>query len=604
MDTYYELATFRTSNRNQLILSSDIRAIVEVSGTSPLFRSVFTYTPDILTYLKNNRSVAAYKGIRGIENIPIDIDKKSNSDEFTLEKMRGYLSKLDKLGVDPDAYQVYFSGTGYHIFLSNHLFGFEPSEDLPLQVGLTLKNLDLIDDVAVMRGSQLIRMEHSLNEKSNLFKIPLTTEESRNATAEQILELAKTQRLDFVYVDDQDKDYERWGLEKYVVTPQTLPSHDIQVAPSRKNKSMPSCIETLYNQGPIEGCRNEAILRIASHYNRLGLTPQAIKTLLIEDWSKKTNASLDPVEIAKKVDYVCAKAYTYGCNNTLLMKYCNRSCKFYTRKNMDDKPLLDVHDMDERFMEYCEKRERADEFINLRHIFGLERDVVLWPGEVCIFQGDTGVNKTSIIQNIMLGVNMLTGELNPMKIPMIYYGPELSEGSLQLRHYCIASGENEETIIANRDPSYLRQFHKYMDHITIQKNLMSLKEIERTIVEKAPSVIFIDYYEQIQHDSFDKSTSIAIGQIAKELAIMAANHNVAVVGVSQINRQSAYDGKTGVHSGFGSGAIEKTARRLITIEGDQTSPIRKLNMVKSNNDASFSDIILERQSNWRFKRIR
>ena len=199
---YYELAQYRASNRNKLIRAEDVAHVILEKGTQcPLFRSVFWYDEGIVEYLKTNKSVSMYRGIRGIDMIPIDIDKGYNSDEFTQEKLLKFIEKLESLGLDENMFQIFFSGTGFHIFLDNSLFDFQPSVFLPEQIAQTLVNAGLIDDPAIIRGNQLIRIENSLNEKSGLFKIPLTLEEAKTLSLEKIRELAKTQRLDFQYLE-------------------------------------------------------------------------------------------------------------------------------------------------------------------------------------------------------------------------------------------------------------------------------------------------------------------------------------------------------------------------------------------------------------------
>jgi len=596
---YYEFAEHSVNNRGKLINVTDVSAMAAAKGkTSPLFRSVFYYTEDVIEYIKKNRSIRSYRGVRGLFSIPVDIDKKSNSDEYTLDKLRQYLDKLNKLGLSDANYQIYFSGTGYHIFIDNKVFGFEPSADLPLIVGNTLKALELIDDPAAVRGAQIIRIEHSLNEKANLFKIPLTYEEATTLTAEAIHELAKGQRLDFVY-DIKDGKYE---LEQYIVK-EELPDADIAIQKDGKfNNRYAVCIQTLWNQGPREGNRNNTVLRIASHFKRQGIPQDATTAALLYDWNRKTNMSLDDKVIVSKVASVYCRPYRYCCNDELLSKYCQRNCIFYKHKNIDVEPLMNVDDLDDALSEHLAMTERKDEFINLRNIFGLDEDCVLYPGELAVFQGDTGVNKTSIIQNIMLGYNMADNTVNPTGMATVYYGPELSAGIIQMRNYCIVSGYNENEVAAHFGNG-LTKFRKALENISVQVGTLSIPQMERLITDKQPEVLIIDYYEQVEHPSWDRSPSIAIAEIAKSLSAMAVKHNIIIIAVSQINRSSIKDDKVGVHSGFGSGAIEKTARKLFVIEGEQDKPYRKISLVKANNAPTWSNVVIQRLDSWRFKRI-
>lgn len=595
----YELAEYRASNRNRLIRPENIQALVRERGLGrPLFRSIFWYTEDIRNYLKVNKSVASYRGVRGISEVVIDVDKGNNSNEYTLSKLREYMAKLADLGVNEDSYQIYFSGTGYHIFITNDVFGFEPSIELPKIVGITLHNIDLLADPVASRGSQLIRIEHSINEKSGLYKIPLTYDEALNASSDAILTMAKEQRLDFPYPELIGK----LELEKYILAPSEPEVAEKAYQKEGKFNSLYAvCIQSLWNNGPVEGERNNSLLRMASHFKRQGIPEEATMFSLL-GWNNKGRQSLDPKIVTGKVKTVYNSPYRYGCNDTLLKKYCSKNCIFYKHKNLSEETLMNASDMDKALEERIWMIQNKDLFINLKETFGLDDDCVLYPGEFVVFQGDTGTNKTSIIQNIMLGVDMVNDLVKPPGIPIIYYGPELHAGEIQLRNYCIVTGYNKERIVAHKEDVF--RYREALEHISVQQGILTLAGIEKLITENQPKVLVIDYFEQVEHPSWDRSPSIAVAEIAKALSAMAVKYNIIIIAISQVNRDSAKSKEIGIHSGFGSGAIEKTARRLFVINGEQNSPYRTISQVKANSDMLFKDIVIERQDNWRFKRIK
>jgi len=263
---------------------------------------------------------------------------------------------------------------------------------------------------------------------------------------------------------------------------------------------------------------------------------------------------------------------------------------------------MNASDMDKALEERIWMIQNKDLFINLKDTFGLEDDCVLYPGEFVVFQGDTGTNKTSIIQNIMLGVDMVNDLVKPPGIPIIYYGPELHAGEIQLRNYCIVTGYDKERIVAHKEDVF--RYREALEHISVQQGILTLAGIEKLITENQPKVLVIDYFEQVEHPSWDRSPSIAIAEIAKALSAMAVKYNIIIIAISQVNRDSAKSKEIGIHSGFGSGAIEKTARRLFVINGEQNSPYRTISQVKANSDMLFNNIVIERQDNWRFKRIK
>lgn len=600
MIKYYEYAQHRVNNRNRLIKSTDLlTAAKELGEKSPLYRSVFWYTEDVVDYIRTNKSISSYRGIRGIDQIAIDIDKGSNSDEYTLKKLRDYLHQLAELKVYPESFQVYFSGTGYHIFIAQEVFGFDPSKDIAFQVSETLKIVKLISDSAAVRAAQLIRIEHTLNEKSNLYKIPLTYEEAMTLEAEQIHELARTQRFDFEY-HELEGNYE---LEKYVIGEQQIVQEEKAMQKdSYFNNRYAICIQELWRLGPTEGIRNNTVLRIASHFKRQGI-PEEACIASMEHWNTKTVASLDDKVVRTKVSSVYNSPYRYGCNDFLLKKFCDRSCIFYKHKNLDIEPLLTVNDLHDEFRRHQDMVSRKDEFINLKDVFGLKVDCVLYPGEFSVIMGDTGVNKTSIVQNIMLGYDMVNERFNNTKESIIYYGPELTPGLMQLRHYCIISGLTEEEVLSKRD-SELYKYQKMLNNIAIQAEILTMEQIENTIRDKQPTFLIIDYIEQIAHPSMNFREALAIADITRGLSAMAVKYNMHILGISQINRESAKDGTVSKHSGYGSGSIEKTARKLFSIEADEGSPYRRISMLKSNSSNPWGESpLIEYLPNWRFRRI-
>ena len=111
-----------------------------------------------------------------IENILIDIDKEKNTNEFTQQKAQAAIMHLEELGVDSESIQPFFSGTGYHLVLPNSVFNFSPSDDLPYVVKYTMEYLfqDIGIDSSVYMRTGIYRVQHTKNQKTGLYKIPIT----------------------------------------------------------------------------------------------------------------------------------------------------------------------------------------------------------------------------------------------------------------------------------------------------------------------------------------------------------------------------------------------------------------------------------------------
>ena len=116
---YLEIAQGTPAARGVLIDRRDLAKYVNTKV--PLYRSVYTYTEDVIQFKEQTGSIKSYFGERAIDHVPIDIDKGGNSDGHTLDLTRAVLMQLKDMDVEDSSFQVYFSGTGYHINISNEV---------------------------------------------------------------------------------------------------------------------------------------------------------------------------------------------------------------------------------------------------------------------------------------------------------------------------------------------------------------------------------------------------------------------------------------------------------------------------------------------------
>ena len=126
MFDYVEIAVGSPRDRGRLIAKKDL--VNYIKSDTPLFRSVYLYTKKAVDYAEANGGLKNYFGERSIDWILLDIDKANNSDEYTLNKTRSIMIKLEDMGVDVKwSTQPYFSGSGYHIAIHSSVFNFPSS---------------------------------------------------------------------------------------------------------------------------------------------------------------------------------------------------------------------------------------------------------------------------------------------------------------------------------------------------------------------------------------------------------------------------------------------------------------------------------------------
>ena len=125
MQLYHEIAIGSPRNRGLLIPQEQvIDVLLENGRKEAVYKSLYLYDEEAKDYLKIKNSIKDYLGNRYINNVLIDIDKGQNTDLHTLNKLKAILFELEELGVQNHSYQIYFSGTGYHVEITNEVFGF------------------------------------------------------------------------------------------------------------------------------------------------------------------------------------------------------------------------------------------------------------------------------------------------------------------------------------------------------------------------------------------------------------------------------------------------------------------------------------------------
>jgi len=162
--------------------------------------------------------------------------------------------------------------------------------------------------------------------------------------------------------------------------------------------------------------------------------------------------------------------------------------------------------------------------------------------ELTIIAARPAVGKTSVILNFMLR------QLKE-NIPILFFSLEMSKKSLYKRLLSIISGvdagkinkgqlsESEvEKIIAAADFLESKRDKLFIidkSSITINDMIVEAK----TMKNKGIQVIYIDYLQLLNTESVYKNRAIEMGEISRNLKILAKELDVAVVAVAQLNRE-------------------------------------------------------------------
>tara|TARA_R100001594_G_scaffold142741_1_gene189940 strand:- start:1376 stop:3142 length:1767 start_codon:yes stop_codon:yes gene_type:complete len=586
---YVEIAKGSPRNRGLLIVKTELGS--HINTNEPLYRSMYLYDNDAIEYSNKKGSIANYFGTRYIDKILIDIDKKDNSDVQTLNRVRALIYEIGEQGLGDEHFQAFFSGSGYHILLSNSVFNFEPSKDLPVTVKYTMQDLFPDIDCSIYSRSGIYRLQHTINQKTNLFKIPLTSDEVHRLKPEEIMELAKEPRLEYPYhelVGDGE-------LEEFInKNPERIVSFKSVTEPS---KVVP-CVQSLLREGPTEGSRHNKALRIASHLKRNGI-PSSYAKVVLNHWN---NNSLDEQHITTLTESAYNGNYRYSCNDEYLKARCQTRCIHFKHKDY----LIDVmnakdmqQDLDDRLTADFSGRS-----YDLSKMFGLEEDkeCIIFPGELVTIFGPTGSNKTTLAQNIVLGHDFAHNKIvKDWQIPTLFLSLELSAWYMHRRHLQIVSGLTKKEVNANYKEVYNEHKH-LLGHLGVQTVVPSINQIKEKIKELQPSVVIIDYIDLVETPREYRGEYEKVKFISHNLSNLAVNMDIIIIQISQVSREYSKNEVLDLYSGKGSGAIENASRKVIGINGQANTDKKRIEMFK-NTDGELFECDVEWTPSFRLRRV-
>jgi archaellum biogenesis ATPase FlaH len=583
---YVEIAKGTPGNRGYLISKNDLGNFI---NENPLYRSVYLYDDEALKYVEDNGTLKNYFGVRYIDKVPIDIDKGGNSDEKTLDVLRGVILELEDADITEQSFQCFFSGSGYHVDLAGGLFNFKAGVDLPYMVKQTLKSLIPDLDSSIYMRTGIYRVQHTINQKTNLYKIPLYRDEVMNLDAADILKLAEVNRSDYTYLGLKgDGELEHTVKEE-------VPDVQVFNKISEPTKIVP-CVQSMLNQGAKQGNRHITALRIVSHFKRHGIPSHYAKVMMLH-WNNK---SMPEKEIMEMVENVYNRNYKYGCQDSVMVEHCKTQCLFFNKKDY----MIDVKSSTDMQSELHERlnTDFSGKTIDLGRALGIDKESVIYPGELVTIFGPTGSNKTTFAQNLALGVDFVNDRIvKDWQIPTLFLSLELSSWYMHRRHLQIVSGVTKQEANDNYTELY-KKHEEEMSHLMVQTISPTLDKIAEKVRELEPSLVIVDYIDLVDTPHNIRGEYEKIKYISHGLSSMAVNNDMIVIQVSQVSREYSRNEVLDLYAGKGSGAIENASRKVIGLNGQSNSATRAVRLFK-NTDGELFDTEVEWTPSFRLRRV-
>ena len=582
MQKYIEIATGMPNHQGICIPTTELWNKMRQcqANNMELYRSFFNYDKRLQEHMRTRKSPSGFIGDMSVDTLVLDIDRAKNTDEFVLQRARLFLEKLMEEWKLEDEIQPWFSGTGYHFVLPD-IFGFKPQPKLNVIVKETIDTYFPEADTSFHSQTGLIRVGYTVNNKSGLYKTPLSIEELNTLTVEEIHELASKPRMDFQVkrmtptVTFPDLIQTERHIEQKNVIAKDSPSQIV------------TCVQRMYNKGEEVGHRHTRIMRMTSAWRRAGVPMKAVIDVM-----KAYAPNMDAYEAEKHVTDTYNKGYMYGCEDKVMKEFCSPTCHHYKNKDYAPK-IVSGKDLEREYVQFA-RTDFAERAFNLKDYWDIEEDFWIYPGYYVNLYGGTGRNKTALFQNLAVQLKRYA--------PILYLSTEFSNLLLFRRFTQIAHDMSKDQVLRYYQAN-TNTLSNAFSHIHYLKVVPNYAELRKLVQQFLPKIVVIDtiddleYYKDGQRlDGLEKEKAIAFG-----MKRMAEDLDIIVMCVHHVRKGATerkyIDHETGssveiemplqLEDGLGSGAFNQKADVVIGIEGKQKQNHRHVKIMKARDDEMF-----------------
>lgn len=572
MERYVEIALGSPSSRGRAVPIREIPNLQKhaFEHQLELYRSYYFFDQTLVDHLRVYKTVKGFNGTPFIDMITLDIDKGSDTDERVHQRAIAVFQELKEFDISDINIRPYYSGSGFHFVLPN-LWAFKTPGEVKETLCTLFPSCDNIYD-----KSRIIRVSNTINFKTQRYKIPLQHTELLHTGIEGIIHLAEEPRLEFRFSDFDENS----SLESTKVNPKFVMSQQPKMVEEDGLSPVITCMQKLYNLPPQEGSRHTSMLRMISAFKRNGVPRSGIETMMMS-W---TAGGMEIGEIRKIVSDVFAKGYQYSCQDQIMAKHCDSRCIFYTKKSYNSAIPKDMTMMEDEM----KQSNTADltKSIELGTILQIKNSFLIAPEEFIVIQGDTGLGKSALAQNILVASTNLK---------CLYLNFEVGERLMYRRSLQIAYGKTKFDIIQHYSDPNAPTLSEAVKHIHMVSDRINLNTLEQLLTSGAYDIVVADTLECFITPGIMEITP-KTEHIAHELKRLAKKYRTILMAIHHISKASIVDASGGqkklnVHSGKGSSAIEQEADKVILLEGRQNDTRRRISSAKARDEAPFDTVM-------------
>lgn len=521
----------------------------------PYFISMMTYNQSQYEEYLKTKSLAGMDGST-TNRIWFDFDNEEDLGQAAADCL-DIASSLLAEGIPEEAIRVSFSGNkGFGIIVeTTNQYTIEQVKSFCFALAESLPTFD----TSMYDHQRIFRLDFTKNEKTGLYKIPLTLEELRAADIDNIKATAK---IDPTPEEIQDVNgyYQiaDFKIPEQYLNITKLPEKKIELIIDNKNvdwsakpKFLSNCRWALQNGLFQHGLRSNPLLCLASTYKNLGYA-QEITYRMLKGVAEIQSIRNNEERYSDKELYnnIVLQVYSdrwkngqFSCKEqgSFLYDYCQslgeHSCK-HDKTNNQPRQLTDITPY---FKEYVKNIDK-----NTIHtgIPSIDKNVFISTGANVGIIGAAGSGKTSIALDILnntskAGVKSVFASLDMVQNRM-YEKVMYRLSGLERKDLYKLFQDNEEAKFLDKLKAEFGNVYFFGKSMpTVQDLREYILSIQEDTGEKI-KLVMVDYFERIMSDMSDDTA--ASKRIAGELQDMVNDLDIALVTLVQPNKFSIAGG--------------------------------------------------------------
>lgn len=539
---------------NQLIPETDSPYKYIKNKDQPYFVSMMKYSEDQYKEWQKTKSLSGLSDSK-TNKIWADFDSVDDLKKAFIDA-RLFVDLLFKLELKEEEIQISFSGNkGISVLVeTNNEYTIEQVKAFVLGLGNDLETLDR----QIYDNQRIFRLNYTKNEKSGLYKIPITFDELCEINIENIKVLSKT-----LATEDEIKEvlgyYKKSNFKIPVEYLNVTKLPDLKLVHvdtstidwQTKPKFLTNCRWSLQNGFFKEGQRSASLLCLASTYKNLGYSKEITYRMLKGVAEVQANRNdQDRFPDAEIYNNIILQVYSdrwkngqYSCKQegNFLFDYCKsldgHSCK-HDKKTTEPRQLTDITPY---FKEYVKN---IDKNTILTGIPSIDKNVFISTGANVGIIGSAGSGKTSLALDILnntskAGVKSVFASLDMVQNRMYEKVMYRLSGLERKDLYKLFQDDQEQKFLDKLKTEFGNVYFFGKSMPTVQDLREYILDIQEETGEKI-KLVMVDYFERIMSDMSDDTA--ASKRIAGELQDMVNDLDIALVTLVQPNKFSIQGG--------------------------------------------------------------